>query len=293
MSPSSQSRFGFRLSRSGFVLSISFLVCACGDTSARVGTDDAEVADELELAFPELKGEVAEGEFEVGGTRQRLSYRYVKGHVVVDGDMIVARDDELDGVATVEQSVASVKATGLWPNGTVPYVIDPALPNPARVTQAIAVWHAKTNLKFVARTTQSTYVLIGPGSGCSADVGYRAGVRRVTLGTNCSTGSTIHELGHIVGLWHEQSRSDRDTFLTVKWENVQAGKEHNFKTYQQQGRLGQDVGAYDFGSVMHYAPTAFSTNGLPTLVKKTGGSWSANRTTLSPNDVTTIAQLYR
>lgn len=294
MSSSSQHRVRFNLSRLGFTLTLSLIASGCGETSVTVESDEVVVepgahSDELELAFPGLKGEVAEGEFEVAGTRQRLSYQYVQGHVVVDGDMIVARDDE----GTVEQGVAAVKASGLWPNGTVPYVIDPALTNPARVTQAIAVWHAKTNVKFVARATQSTYVLIRPGSGCSADVGYRVGVRKLNLASNCSTGNTIHELGHIVGLWHEQSRSDRDTHLTVNWQNVQPGKEHNFKTYQQQGASGQDVGAYDFGSVMHYAPTAFSVNGLPTLVKKSGGSWSINRTTLSPNDVTTIGKLYK
>lgn len=297
MSTAPLSRVGFILSRLGFTLGFAVAVAGCGESSATVeGEDLSEVgasSDELEQAFPGEAGELGEGEFEVADTRQLLSYRYVKGHVVVDGDMIIARDDDFDGVATVQQGVAAVTASGLWPNGVVPYVIDAALPNKARVTNAIAVWSAKTKVKFIARTTQSTYVLIRPGSGCSADVGYRQGVRTVNLASNCSTGNTIHELGHIVGLWHEQSRTDRDTFLEVKWANVQPGMEHNFKTYRQQGRSGQDVGAYDFGSVMHYAPTAFSINGQPTLVKKGGGTWATNRTTLSPNDVTTIGKLYK
>jgi predicted Zn-dependent protease len=292
------SRAGFAVSRLGFTLSIALVMACGGESSAIVEREDTggigASSDELEQAFPGEASSVGEGDFEVNNVKQRLTYRYVNGHVVVDGDMILSRDDDFDGVASVQQGVAAVTSSGLWPNGVVPYVIDPALPNQARVTQAIAVWNTKTNVKFVARTNQSTYVLIRPGSGCSADVGYRAGsVRKVNLANNCSTGNTIHELGHIVGLWHEQSRSDRDTFLEVKWANVQPGMEHNFKTYRQQLRAGQDVGAYDFNSVMHYAPTAFSINGLPTLVKKGGGSWVTNRTTLSANDLSTIGLLYK
>ncbi len=291
------SRARFSLSRFGFTFVLAAFAAGCGESAATIEAEAGEVSgassDELEQAFPGVAGEAGEGDFEVGGTRQRLSYRYVQGHVVVDGDIIVSRDDDLDGVATVQQGVAAVTSNGLWPNGVVPYVIDPALPNPSRVTNAIAVWHAKTKVKFVKRTNEAAYVLIRPGSGCSADVGYRKAKRVVNLATACSTGNTIHELGHTVGLWHEQSRSDRDSFVAVKWANVQPGMEHNFKTYQQQLQAGQDVGSYDFGSVMHYAPTAFSVNGQPTLVKKNGGTWNANRTTLSANDVTTIGKLYK
>lgn len=285
------------LKLAGFTLTI-LMVTACGESSAIVGVEGEEpsvfaTSDELEQAFPGERGEVGEGEFEINGTRRLLSYQYVRGHVVVDGDMIISRDDDFDGVGTIEQGVAAVTSSGLWPNGVVPYVIDAALPNQARVTNAIAVWHSKTKVRFVPRTNQSTYVLIRSGSGCSASVGYRTGVRVVNLASGCSTGNTIHELGHIVGLWHEQSRADRGTYVAVKWDNITAGHEHNFKTYLGQGQTGQDVGAYDFGSVMHYSPYAFSKNGLPTLVKKSGGSWTTNRTTLSANDVTTIGQLYK
>ena len=41
----------------------------------------------------------------------------------------------------------------------------------------------------------------------------------------------IHELLHAVGFAHEQTRPDRDQFVTINWGNVQSGTENNFRLY--------------------------------------------------------------
>jgi hypothetical protein len=64
--------------------------------------------------------------------------------------------------------------------------------------------------------------------GCSSWVGQQGGPQDITLGPNCSTGNAIHEIGHAVGLWHEQSREDRDGFVEVVWANIDASMQHNF-----------------------------------------------------------------
>jgi hypothetical protein len=70
-----------------------------------------------------------------------------------------------------------------------------------------------------------------------------------------------HELKHALGWTHEHQRPDRDRYVRIQMENVEAGKEHNFSIM-----VGAFTGhPYDFDSIMHYRPTAFSKNGQKTI----------------------------
>ena len=61
----------------------------------------------------------------------------------------------------------------------------------------------------------------------------------------------MHELMHAAGFWHEQSRADRDDYISINWSNIRAGMEFNFLKYDL--RKIDHLGAeYDTCSVMHY-----------------------------------------
>ena len=61
----------------------------------------------------------------------------------------------------------------------------------------------------------------------------------------------VHELGHAIGFHHEQTRPDRDSYVTINYNNIQRGTEFNFQKYSTSTINSQGV-AYDYSSIMHY-----------------------------------------
>jgi hypothetical protein len=61
-----------------------------------------------------------------------------------------------------------------------------------------------------------------------------------------------HELGHALGLFHEQSRPDRDNYVTVLTNNINPAAITNFDKSSSTDVQTYGV-PYDYGSVMHYA----------------------------------------
>ena len=75
-----------------------------------------------------------------------------------------------------------------------------------------------------------------------------------------------HEFIHALGQFHVQSRPDRDQYVTIMWDNIKQGKEHNFKKHT--GSLTYNV-PYDPKSFMHYSPWGFAIDSSkPTIVSK-------------------------
>jgi hypothetical protein len=227
---------------------------------------------------------------------------------VVDGDAIFEGDIVLGTAEQVERDSGMIKAemrgevaSGViisgtqfrWPGCTIPYDIDPGMPDQNRVTDAIAHWQSNTRFTFVLRTVANAaqfldWVTFRSGSGCSSSVGRRGGQQFVNLGPGCTTGNAIHEIGHVTGMWHEQSREDRDAFVTINWANIEPGFEHNF---DQHITDGDDVGAYDYGSIMHYPRNAFGVGGAETITPVDPNAQIGQRTALSPGDITTANTL--
>ncbi|VDL95277.1 unnamed protein product [Schistocephalus solidus] len=95
---------------------------------------------------------------------------------------------------------------------------------------------------------------------CCAFVGRRGEnePQTVSIGPGCEhVGVIIHELGHALGFWHEQSRPDRDGYVEILEENIVPQMRFNFAKMHptQVNSLGEP---YDFDSIMHYRRNDFA-----------------------------------
>lgn len=67
-------------------------------------------------------------------------------------------------------------------------------------------------------------------------------------------GSAIHELGHVIGFYHEMSRSDRDEEIRIQFNLMSIGEATQYEKIPDtvHSYYGQP---YDLSSIMHYYPT--------------------------------------
>ncbi|XP_028448110.1 dorsal-ventral patterning tolloid-like protein 1 isoform X1 [Perca flavescens] len=197
---------------------------------------------------------------------------------------------------------ATSRAERIWPGGVIPYVIGGNFTGSQRAMfkQAMRHWEKQTCVTFIEKTDEESYIVFTyRPCGCCSYVGRRGnGPQAISIGKNCDKfGIVVHELGHVIGFWHEHTRPDRDDHVTIIRDNIQPGQEYNFLKMEP-GEVNSLGEPYDFDSIMHYARNTFSRGMfldtiLPSRDENGVRPAIGQRTRLSKGDIAQARKLYR
>lgn len=163
------------------------------------------------------------------------------------------------------------------------------------VFKAMTIFSNETCVRFVPKTEHHLeHIKFTKANVCGSTIGYRPNRSEpldVTYSSYCLKfpGAIQHELLHVLGLFHEQSRPDRDDYITVMWENIDPSKFMPLKVmFKGEKKLSAEyyqnfvkINAenvetfglpYDFKSLLHYPGNAFAKqNTNVTMVCKVSG----------------------
>lgn len=213
---------------------------------------------------------------------QQEQYRIVDGDIIIRGDIIAGHASELHQRSTVMVGTR-------WPNAQVRFAFEDDYPadTKQRARDAFAEMEADSPLDFIEIANpcvvndpdcDTDYVLLRIWDntwGVSA-LGYQGGQQRIKSGSGFSKGGFKHEMMHALGIYHEQERNDRDTYVLYRPECVIDEYEGN---YSKNADPDVDFGTYDFLSIMHYRSNPVSST-LPEeerLAAPCNGGWPLTR----------------
>eukprot|EP01084_Bolivina_argentea_P197219 338005_1 len=163
-----------------------------------------------------------------------------------------------------------------YDGGFIPYIIDASVQGDdlIGIQSAIQEYNTKTGLVLFQRTYENNYIKFAADNvnGCASDsVGMRSGETIISINVNAcqvpgreKVAAAIHEIGHAIGLFHTQTREDRDDYIIVHWDNMNPAMwSHSYKVNDE----ATDCLKYDYESIMHYIKT---TNFEPSKVAADG-----------------------
>ena len=193
-----------------------------------------------------------------GGANPKLT---PDGRKLIEGDIVEPADAN-----QLELRKAVPDSSLYWPGGEVAYSYHESINSFEMqvIESAMQHWQEHTCIRFRPRQagdiafvrfrsdTQGCWSLVGRQ--VNSPNGYGQG-QDVSIGQGCANlNVVVHEIGHVIGFFHEQSRSDRDEYIDIVWDNVLPGFALQFR---KESDASYQI-PYDLTSTMQYPQWAFS-----------------------------------
>uniref|UniRef100_A0A0N4VKC9 Zinc metalloproteinase n=1 Tax=Enterobius vermicularis TaxID=51028 RepID=A0A0N4VKC9_ENTVE len=225
--------------------------------------------------------------------------QYFQGDVDLSEKQAQLLNDELETLVTENElnhhveNVRRKRKIGREPlynrwdrNHPISYEFDRSIPyaTKEKIRDAISLWEQNTCIRFKENGPSVDRIEFYNGGGCSS-----FGVSIATPGCD-NVGIISHEIGHALGIFHEQARPDQGANIYVNYQNIPISRWNNFQPvsstqaetydlpYDAVNYLKHDVWLTEFtcscfeslfseynlypyaGSVMHYGPYGFASD---------------------------------
>jgi hypothetical protein len=147
-----------------------------------------------------------------------------------------------------------------WPDGIIPFDISKLTAlQQALALRAMQRWmDTGAKIKFIPHTTEIEYVNFTGNTNAgnnTSHVGFKKGERTdiniTAFWWRDLEWMPAHELGHVLGFFHEHQRWDRDQYMTVHFENIKPGRANDYEWIPKTNWLVTTL-PYDYKSIMHY-----------------------------------------
>ncbi len=232
-----------------------------------------------------------------------VEFEVVEGNLAIAyGDLILGRLDESHPPAggPLKRGHTEITAPLLWDRPQIPYAINPDLPHPERVEKALEIFSRLTPVSFVplaslGGSSNPDSIIFEPGNdNCYSSLGRMGGPQPIRLAPGCGKQEIIHEVMHALGFVHEQSRSDRDTYVQVLWDNIEDKFKPQFEKVPEVWMEAMRGSSFDYRSVLMYRPDTFASHPGQLTLQSTGTSQIAPVTEgLSEGDILRLKRLFR